>query len=983
MKGKTLFAVLTVGFGASHASAQTVVKRINCGGAAVTTNDGALFEADSPYIVGVQAGYEAGFPQPVISKAELIGGDSNPRNDVFADARIDWTAYRIDVPNGDYIVRLLLAEIFNQGIDLRKMSVSIEGVAVLSDVDLADLVGVQYGSEFATVVTVADGVLDIEASPGPGLDVPVVEAAILCGLEVFTAPLALPGPAAASGFTVLPSYHMNLVYWNWNVDPTIEQYSVLRADGAAGPFAPIATLWASPPRFLDDSATAGQTYFYKVVATDVLGNAGAESAVMSATTLDSADSDLPVYEIMMDAEDLKFISRNIKDDPSTEVAATFHHAGQTYIAEVRFRGATSRLHSKKSWKVKFPPTAKFFGRTSPNLKGSFLDDSLIRERLSFHLWEQVGQPGSEILSVHLLLNGQYLGVFNQAEQVDEKFLASRGLNAGASLYKVDNGNLMVLPTTEDYELAYDKKSNESSGHADLINLIEFLDTAPTAAFEQELVDRINIDAFLTYLSVVGWDGDIDTVTHNHYLSHNLNLDRWEIFPWDADYSWGVVPLTAFVPVHVGTSGYDPDPNKVNQLRERALGIDSLLWRYCEKLRELDALYANTAALGPVIADFHAQVADDVHADPYKLGWDGPEHFDGVLVGLQALVPFRSTIVLASVDALQPATPPTQVWINEFVAASQSTFADEVGEFEDWLELYNASGAPIDLSGMFLTDDLSAPPTWTFPVGTLIPALGHLVVFCDKDGGDGPLHTDFKLSAKGEELGLFDTDGTTLLDFISWRPQFDEVSYGRYADGKQFFRNLPTPTPGAPNTTVGNMVPARHVLGASAAPAASGCSDRRRGTGQRRRGHRDRDTELSHRWRVLPAASDGVRGLRPLRARNPWPAGRQSRGVLCHRRGRARSEHDHARWRARNTDDLSCGRSDPRRPPDQRDPGVERHGDSRRGRRIRGLHRDLQRHRRSHRHDRDVPHGQPRQPDSVATARGHDRPGRWVPPRLGR
>jgi hypothetical protein len=806
MNSKILVAVLAAGLSVGDAFAQTVVKRINCGGGAVVSLDGASFAADVPYAVGVQDGFEGGTAQTSIASSDLIGGYDNPRRTVFSSARVDWTAYRIEVPNGDYIVRLLLAEILNQGVDLRKMSVSIEGVPVLVDVDLADLVGVQYGAAFTTTATVTDGVLDIEAAPGPGLDLPEVEAAILCGLEVFTAPVSLPGPGAVGGFTVLPSYHMNLLYWDWNVSPTIQEHSVLRADDVAGPYASIATLWASPPRYLDESAVPGQTYFYKVVATDVLGNPGTESGVLSATTLDSANSPLPVYEILIDAADLKFISRNILDDPSTEVPATFLYGGQAYVAEARFRGASSRLHSKKSWKVKFPSTGKFFGRTDLNLKASFLDRSMIRERLSFHLWEQVGTPGSEILPVHLLVNGRYLGVFNQAENVDEKFLSSRGFDPGPSLYKVDDGNLMVLAAPEDYEVGYDKQINTSIDYTDLIDLIEFLNAAPTGSFEQELVDRIDIDAYLSYLSVIGWDGDIDNVTQNYFLSHDLDIDRWEILPWDGDYSWGLIPLMAFVPINVGTSGYDPDPAKINQLRERALGLDSLLWRYCEKVRELDTLHANMASLDPVIAAFHGEITDDVLADPYKLGWETHIKFDASLSALQTLVPFRSSAVLGSVASLQPATPPTVVWINELSAASQSTFPDEMGEFEDWVELYNASGAPVDVSGMFLTDDLGAAPTWSFPPGTVIPALGHVVVFCDDDAGDGPLHADFKLGASGEELGLFDVDGTTLLDFIAWRPQFDEVSFGRYADGKQFFRFLPTPTPGSSNTTVGNLAP---------------------------------------------------------------------------------------------------------------------------------------------------------------------------------
>ncbi|MBT3622211.1 MAG: hypothetical protein HN535_05635, partial [Flavobacteriales bacterium] len=40
----------------------------------------------------------------------------------------------------------------------------------------------------------------------------------------------------------------------------------------------------------------------------------------------------------------------------------------------------------------------------------------------------------------------------------------------------------------------------------------------------------------------------------------------------------------------------------------------------------------------------------------------------------------------------------QILINEYSAANYNTFADNYGEFEDWVELYNPTAAPIDING---------------------------------------------------------------------------------------------------------------------------------------------------------------------------------------------------------------------------------------------------------------------------------------------
>ena len=40
-------------------------------------------------------------------------------------------------------------------------------------------------------------------------------------------------------------------------------------------------------------------------------------------------------------------------------------------------------------------------------------------------------------------------------------------------------------------------------------------------------------------------------------------------------------------------------------------------------------------------------------------------------------------------------------INEFLASNNSVYADEIGEYDDWVKLYNSSSDPIDISGMYL------------------------------------------------------------------------------------------------------------------------------------------------------------------------------------------------------------------------------------------------------------------------------------------
>ncbi|MFQ6100383.1 MAG: CotH kinase family protein [Anaerolineae bacterium] len=142
------------------------------------------------------------------------------------------------------------------------------------------------------------------------------------------------------------------------------------------------------------------------------------------------------------------------------------------------------------------------------------------------------------------------------------------------------------------------------------------------------------------------------------------------------------------------------------------------------------------------------------------------------------------------------TPP-EVVINEFLADNESVNQDEAGEYDDWLELYNGGATIAVLDGMYLTDDLTEPKKWQIPAGTTIPPGGHLLVWCDRDGGQGVLHADFKLNRGGEEIGLFadDAHGLVPLDWIVFGPQQEDVSYGRRPDGADTWEFLDPPTPG--------------------------------------------------------------------------------------------------------------------------------------------------------------------------------------------
>ncbi|MFC1636600.1 lamin tail domain-containing protein, partial [Planctomycetota bacterium] len=141
-------------------------------------------------------------------------------------------------------------------------------------------------------------------------------------------------------------------------------------------------------------------------------------------------------------------------------------------------------------------------------------------------------------------------------------------------------------------------------------------------------------------------------------------------------------------------------------------------------------------------------------------------------------------------------------INEFMASNSSSIRDPQGQYDDWIELYNAGTESLDAAGMYLTDDLDQPTKWRIPGvirgAMMIPSGGYLLIWADGDTTDSGLHANFKLDADGEEIGLFDSDGTTLIHSVEYPDQTSDISYGCYPDANDIWRFLSIPTPGAQN-----------------------------------------------------------------------------------------------------------------------------------------------------------------------------------------
>ena len=115
-------------------------------------------------------------------------------------------------------------------------------------------------------------------------------------------------------------------------------------------------------------------------------------------------------------------------------------------------------------------------------------------------------------------------------------------------------------------------------------------------------------------------------------------------------------------------------------------------------------------------------------------------------------------------------------LNELMADNVSYIADQNGQFDDWIEIYNTTSSSLPLGGLYLSDDHANLQKWEFPDTAIAPG-DYMIVWADENGSQPGLHANFKLSKFGEAVYLVQTDGN-IIDSTSWGAQYPDTSWAR-------------------------------------------------------------------------------------------------------------------------------------------------------------------------------------------------------------
>ena len=264
------------------------------------------------------------------------------------------------------------------------------------------------------------------------------------------------------------------------------------------------------------------------------------------------DTTMAIIQIEISTEALEYIYDNVDSDSMHVASVNFSNYWIDQSLDsvgFRLRGNTSRQADKKSFKLDFNHFQRgrdFYGIEKLNLNGEHNDPSIIRSKLSWDIFEDIGMPATRASHAKVYINGQYYGLYISVEHIDENFLERH--------YADDSGNLWkcIWPADltyrgndpEDYhpyyseDRPYDLKTNkEEYDFSELANLIRIIDQNPDS-IEQVISMKEVMQYFAINILTGSWD-DYRFLKNNYYLYHEPDKDLFHWIPFDYDNSFSI------------------------------------------------------------------------------------------------------------------------------------------------------------------------------------------------------------------------------------------------------------------------------------------------------------------------------------------------------------------------------------------------------------------------------------------------------------
>jgi spore coat protein CotH len=176
--------------------------------------------------------------------------------------------------------------------------------------------------------------------------------------------------------------------------------------------------------------------------------------------------------------------------------------------------------------------------------------------MAYDVYRRAGNAAPLTDFVRLWVDGRPVGYHLLIENPSRSFLRRNKVDDGGNLYKIIwYGNGLVG--------THEKRTNRHGGHEDLIKLVDQLRRTSGDAQWKVIQENFDVRQVATYFAVNmvldHWDGYFN----NYFTYHDPKTNRWQMYPWDQDKTWGyydgIPPGQVFttLPLNFGMEGARP------------------------------------------------------------------------------------------------------------------------------------------------------------------------------------------------------------------------------------------------------------------------------------------------------------------------------------------------------------------------------------------------------------------------------------------
>lgn len=357
---------------------------------------------------------------------------------------------------------------------------------------------------------------------------------------------------------------------------------------------------------------------------------------------------LPEYRLFIHPIDKKELRRDIWNDEP--VSAKLAIDNKKFEIDIAYRGSHIRDFPKKSYTISFYQPPIYRKAKVIHLNAEYKDPSLLRNKLSFDFFNDIGCLAPDAQFVFLKVNGKNEGVYLELESVDEQFVMKRKLPRGSIFYAVDGDANFSLMSDLDKEV----KKSLTSGYEQKIGMLEDINylqktiieinTISRESFEKEIRRFINVDKYLRWLAGAIFTQNFDGFVHNYSLYLNKETELFEIMPWDYDATWGR---------DVNGEVMDSDYLRIegfNTLSARILDCPSYRSQYKKLLEEILQDQFTLAYLKPKIESMYLLIRPYLLMDPYKK--ESMDLFDQEPDYIYRFMESRAAFIKSKLDVFQ-------------------------------------------------------------------------------------------------------------------------------------------------------------------------------------------------------------------------------------------------------------------------------------------------------------------------------------------